>query len=110
MVVSCIETNSNNNNNNNNDNNNILYFQRVTQDDCLTLQEDLTSLRPWDANWRMKFNVAKCQSMRMTWHQPYQHVSEMSSKVTKAFGFLCRKLAFTYKTLVQPKLEYAAPI
>ena len=47
-----------------------------------------------------------------------QHVSEISSKATKALGFLHRNLAFAprstkevaYKTLVRPKLEYAAPI
>ena len=47
-----------------------------------------------------------------------QHISEFSSKATKTPGFLCRSLAFApmsakevaYKTLVRPKLEYAAPI
>ena len=47
-----------------------------------------------------------------------QHISEISSKATKTLGFLCRNLAFApkstkevvYKTLVQPKLEYAAPV
>ena len=47
-----------------------------------------------------------------------QHVSEISSKATKTLGFLHRNLAFAprstkevaYKTLVGPKLEYAAPI
>ena len=47
-----------------------------------------------------------------------QHVSEISSKATKTLGFLRRNLAFAprstkevaYKTLVLPKLEYAAPI
>ena len=47
-----------------------------------------------------------------------QHVSEISSKATKTLGFLHRNLAFAprsteevaYKTLVWPKLEYAAPI
>ena len=47
-----------------------------------------------------------------------QHISGISSKATKTFGFLCRNLAFAsrsakevaYKTLVRPKLEYAAPI
>ena len=47
-----------------------------------------------------------------------QHISEISSKATKALGFLRRNLAFApkstkkvaYKTLVQPKLEFAAPI
>ena len=47
-----------------------------------------------------------------------QHISEVSSKANKTLGFLRRKLAFAprstkevaYKTLVQPKLKYAAPI
>ena len=47
-----------------------------------------------------------------------QHVSEISSKATKTLGFLRKNLAFaprstkevTYKTLVRPKLEYAAHI
>ena len=47
-----------------------------------------------------------------------QNISEISSKATKILGFLHRNLAFApsstkevaYKTLVQPKLEYAAPI
>ena len=46
-----------------------------------------------------------------------QHISEISSKATKTLGFLHRNLAFAttstkevaYKTLVRPKLEYAAP-
>ena len=109
-------------------------------------------LRQWEADWQMKFNIAKCHSMRVTRHQHHkqilfdyslhnqtlenvqsakylgititdnmdwgQHVSEISSKATKTLGFLRRHLAFAprstkevaYKTLVQPKLEYAAPI
>ena len=47
-----------------------------------------------------------------------QHISEISSKATKTLGFHRRNLAFaprhtkevSYKTLVRPKLEYAAPI
>ena len=47
-----------------------------------------------------------------------QHISEISSKAAKTLSFLCRYLAFApkitkevaYKTLLQPKLEYAAPI
>ena len=118
----------------------------------MTLQEDLTSLGQWEADWQMKFNVAKCHSMRVTRHEHHkqilfdyslhnqtlenvqtakylgititdnmdwgQHVSEISSKATKTLGFLRRNLAFAprstkevaYKTLVRPKLEYAAPI
>ena len=47
-----------------------------------------------------------------------QHISEISSKATKTLGFLRMNSAFAlkstkeveYKTLVRPKLEYAAPI
>ena len=47
-----------------------------------------------------------------------QHISDISSKATKTLGFLRRNLAFAprstkevaYKTLVCPKVEYAAPI
>ena len=48
-----------------------------------------------------------------------QHISEISSKATKTLGFLRRNLAgfaprsakeVACKTLVRPKLEYAAPI
>ena len=47
-----------------------------------------------------------------------QHISEISSKATKALGFFRRNLAFAprrskeiaYKSLVRPKLEYAVPI
>ena len=47
-----------------------------------------------------------------------QHISEISYKATKTFGFLRRSLALAprhtkeaaYKTLVRPQLEYAAPI
>ena len=98
----------------------------------------------------MKFNVAKCHSMRVTLQQHHkqipfdyslhnqtlenvqsakylgititdnmdwgQHISEISSKATKTLSFLHRNLAFVprstkevaYKTLVPPKLEYAA--
>ena len=34
--------------------------------DCLALQEDL--------NRQMKFNVAKCHSMRVTWHQHHKQI------------------------------------
>ena len=47
-----------------------------------------------------------------------QHINEITSKATKTLGFLRRNLTFApketkaaaYKTLVRPKLEYAAPV
>ena len=41
----------------------LLFADDYSILDCLTLQEDLTSLGKWEANWQMKFNVAKCHSM-----------------------------------------------
>ena len=51
-------------------------------------------------------------------NKAFKRISEISSKATKTLGFLRRNLAFApkstkevaYKTLVRPKLEYAAPI
>ena len=116
------------------------------------IRSSVRRLGQWEADWQMKFNVAKCHSMRVTRHQHHkqilldyslhnqtlenvqsakylgitisdnmdwgQHISEISSKATKTLGFLRRNLAFAprstkevaYKTLVRPKLEYAAPI
>ena len=130
----------------------VLYRNIYSIQDCLTLQEDLTSLGQWEADWQMKFSVAKCHSMRVTRHQHHKHIlfdyslhnqslenvqsakylgitisdnmdwgqhfSKISSKATKTLGFLRRNLTFApkstkevaYKTLVRPKLEYAAPI
>ena len=130
----------------------VLYRNIHSLQDCLTLQEDLISLGQWETDWQMKFNVAKCHSMRVTRHQHHkqilfdyslhnqtlenvqsakylgititdnmdwgQHVSEISSKATNTLGFLRRNLALAprstkevaYKTLVRPKLEYAALI
>ena len=49
----------------------VLYRNIHSLQDCLTLQEDLTSLGQWEADWQMKFNVAKCHSMRVT--RPMHH-------------------------------------
>ena len=38
------------------------------------MQEDLISLGQWDADWQMKFNVAKCHSMRVTRHQHHKQI------------------------------------
>ena len=130
----------------------VLYRNIESPMDCQILQDDLISLAQWETDWQMKFNVAKCHSMRVTRHPPDkhiqfgytlhqqrleqvrsaknlgltitddlnwgQHISEISAKATKTMGFLRLNLAFAprhtkevaYKTLVRPKLEYAAPI
>ena len=34
----------------------------------------MNSLAQWEADWQMKFNVAKCHSMRVTRHPPDKHI------------------------------------
>ena len=52
----------------------ILYSNIHSLQDCLILQEDLTSLGQWEADWQMKLNVAKCHSTRVTWHQHHKQI------------------------------------
>ena len=42
--------------------------------DCQILQDDPNSLAQWETDWQMKFNIAKCHSMRMTRHPPDKHI------------------------------------
>ena len=61
-----------------------------------------------------QMSLHESHSDNMDWGR---HISEISSKATKTLGFHRRNLAFApkstkeaaYKTLVRPKLEYAAP-
>ena len=48
----------------------VLYRNINSLADCQILQEDLNSLAQWETDWEMKFNVAKCHSMRVTRHLP----------------------------------------
>ena len=52
----------------------VLYRNIHSLQDCLILQEDLDSLGLWEANWQMKFNVAKCHSMRVTPHYSHKQI------------------------------------
>ena len=52
----------------------VLYRNIHSLQDCLALQEDLTSLGQWEADWQMKFNAAKCHSMRVTRHQHHKQI------------------------------------
>ena len=52
----------------------VLYRNICSIQDCFILHEDPTSLGRWEANWQMKFNVAKCHSMRVTWHQHHKQI------------------------------------
>ena len=46
----------------------VLYRNIESPMDCQILQDDLNSLAQWESDWQMKFNVAKCNSMRVTRH------------------------------------------
>ena len=52
----------------------VLYRNIESPMDCQILQDDLNSLAQWETDWQMKFNVAKCHSMRVTWHPPDMHI------------------------------------
>ena len=52
----------------------VLYRNIHSLQDCLILQEDLDSLGLWEDDWQMKFNVAKCHSMRVTRHYSHKQI------------------------------------
>ena len=52
----------------------VLYRNINSLTDCQILQEDLISLAQWETDWQMKFNVAKCHSMRVTRHLPSNQI------------------------------------
>ena len=52
----------------------VLYMNIEPPMDCQILQDDLNILAQWEADWQMKFSVAKCHSMRMTRHPPDKHI------------------------------------
>ena len=47
---------------------------QLSLSDYETLQIDLDSLAQWESDWQMKFNVAKCHSMRVTRHSPLKQI------------------------------------
>ena len=51
-----------------------LYRNIYSIQDCSILQEYLTSLGQWEADWQKEFNVANCHSMRVTWHQHHKQI------------------------------------
>ena len=44
----------------------VLYRNIYSIQDCFILQEDIASLGQWEADWQMKFNVAKCHSIYLS--------------------------------------------
>ena len=51
-----------------------LYRNIKSPIDCQILQDDLNSISQWETDWQMKFNVAKCHSMRVTRHLPDKQI------------------------------------
>ena len=57
----------------------VLYRNIRRSEDRQILQDDLNILAPWEEAWLMKFNVAKCHSMRVTKHPlPKQIIHDYS--------------------------------
>ena len=75
----------------------VLYRNIHSLQDCLTLQEDLTSLGQWEADWQMKFNIAKCHSMRVTRHQHHKQIPSTTHFTIKLWKMFSRQ-----NTLVSP--------
>ena len=71
----------------------IMYLTISTQDDCHTLQSDLTKLEAWENEWLMAFNPDKCEVIRITkkkthiLHDYKQHgITLQSTKNVKYLG------------------------
>ena len=77
----------------------VLYKNIHLLQDCLILQEDFTSLGQWEADWQIKFNVAKCHSLRVTRHQHHKQFFRTIHYITKLW-----KMFSQQNTLVSPSL------
>ena len=53
---------------------NVLYRYIKSPMDCQIFQDDLNNLAQWEADWQMKFNIAKCHSMRVIRHVPENQI------------------------------------
>ena len=52
----------------------VLYRNIHSLKESLIFQEDLGSLGLWEAKWQMKFNFAKCYTMRVTRHYSHKQI------------------------------------
>lgn len=49
----------------------VIYLAIKSVNDCLQLQKNLQSLEKWVTEWKMEFNLAKCNVLRVTRrHEP----------------------------------------
>ena len=63
---------------------NVVTFFLAFQWQCLLcFHEDLNSLAVWKAEWQIKFNVAKCHSMRATWYCLHKHILMITHYTSK---------------------------
>ena len=69
----------------------VRYRNVHSLQDCLILQEGLTNLGQWEANWQMKFIVAKCQYMRVTRHQHHKQILLTIHFTTKLWKMFSRQ-------------------
>ena len=44
----------------------VIYLAIKSSVDCIQLQQDLLSLENWESDWKMEFNAAKCNVLRIT--------------------------------------------
>jgi len=44
----------------------LLYVTIHSRDDCYRLQQDLNTLEQWALEWKMSFNLQKCEFLRIT--------------------------------------------
>ena len=77
----------------------VLYRNIHSIQDCFILQEDLTSLGQWEADWQMKFNVAKCHSMRVTPHQHHKQIPLITPFTTKLWKTFSQQNTLAYPSL-----------
>ena len=69
----------------------VLYRNIHSLQDCLILQEGLTSLGQWEFDLQRKFNVAKFHSMRVTKHQNHKQIISDYSLHNQTFEMFNRQ-------------------
>ena len=58
----------------------LLYTTIHSQDDCHRLQQDFDTLEQWALDWKMSFNLQKCEFLRITNNKKPNNSSIHSAK------------------------------